>query len=155
LALYFIATGEARKRHGLPLFCWLCPLNLVAAVATTAASATLESGTPGFLGPLEWAHDGHVFVIAGGSAISAGLLGHGIANFVMSQLSPLVVSVAFLLMPIAAVAQGFLLGLQGAPSMMTALAAPVIMYGAFIVSVGGRERALTLLDVLRCRLRPR
>ena len=155
LGLYFVASGEARKQHGVPLFCWLCPLNAVAAIATTAASAVLESASPEFLGPLAWASDSYVFLIAGGSALSAGLLGHGIANFVMTQLSPLVVSVGFLLMPVFAVAQGFALGLQGAPSVVTAVAAPIVVYGAFVVSVGGRERGLSIADILMCRLRPR
>jgi len=57
-----------------------------------------------------------------------------------------------LTMPIFGIAQGVALGLQGPPSALSMLAAPVIIFGAFLTSVGGRERGLTLIDVLRCRL---
>ena len=154
LGIYFVASGEARKRQGLPLWCWLCPLNAVAAVATTAASAAIERNDAEFLGALAWAEPGgqRVFLLAAGSAVTAGCLGHGLANFVMATLSPLVVSVGFIAMPLSAIAQGVALGLQAAPSAISLAAAPVIIYGAYLTSVGGRERGLAVLDALLCRL---
>ena len=93
-----------------------------------------------------------VSAVAAGAALTASMLGHGLTNLVMNVLSPLVVSVAYLLMPLLAMTQGYVLGLQGAPTALLALAVPLIIYGAFLTSVGSRERGLGVRDALCCRL---
>ena len=70
----------------------------------------------------------------------------------MSSLSALIVSSAFILMPFAAIAQGVVLGLQGPPTAFALVAGPPMVFGAYLVTVGGRERGLSICDALRCRL---
>ena len=153
LAIYFVASGAVRKRLGVPLFSWLWPLHAVAALLTTVLGVALESDLPGYLGPFAWAGgDGYVFGIALGSALTAGMLGHGIANLVMSQLSPLIVSVSFLGQPLLATLIGYGLGLQAMPSALAFVAAPLLIGGAFLTTIGARERGLSVADVLRCRI---
>ena len=70
LGLVFLASAEVRKRHGVPLWCWLCPLNFAAAALSTAAGAAIEGSRDAYLGPLAWTSSGRVFGIAMGSALT-------------------------------------------------------------------------------------
>jgi drug/metabolite transporter (DMT)-like permease len=149
LAAYF--SLGARLRKWMPLWSWMCPLHISAAVVTTLLGWAVEGGR-GPYGPFAWVTDNAVFGYALGAAFFAGMIGHGIANYVMATLSPLVVSVAMLGQPIIGSVIAYLIGIQPVPGVITIIAGPVIIAGAFLTTVGGREKGLTWGDVFRCRL---
>jgi drug/metabolite transporter (DMT)-like permease len=153
LALYFTVGGRLRK--WMPLFSWLCPLHASAALFTTLLALAVEPGTAATYGALAWGSDARVLGYAAGAAVFAGMIGHGLANYVMATLSPLIVSVAMLGQPLIGSLIGYGLGVQGTPSAMTLVAAPLILAGAYATTVGTRERGLSLRDVLTCRVRGR
>jgi drug/metabolite transporter (DMT)-like permease len=155
LALYF--SVSARVRRSLPvLFAWLAVLSAVGAAVATAAGLALEGARADYQGASALAAlaggDRRSALLALGAALTASTVGHGVANFALRFVSPLVVSVAFLAQPLIAAAQGAALQLQGPLTARALAAAPLLIVGAYLTTVGGRERGLTLADAARCRL---
>lgn len=158
LAFYFAVGGSVRK--WCPLFSWLCPLHISASVTTALIGLLFVPGTtvlpqsPDDTGAvLSWVIGGTTFWYSLGAACVPGMLGHGLANHVIGRLGGLVVSVTQLLQPVPGMLIGYLAGVQGPPGIAPLLCAPVILYGAFLVTVGGRGKGLTWQQVLRCRIR--
>jgi len=143
MALYFALGAYARKELKISLFCWLAPVNAIAALVTTLYAVLVESGDV-----LLWLNDGPTFLKALGGGFLAGTIGHGLANYVMTILSPLVVSVAFLIQPFFAILFGYLTSLGSAPTLLTLFAAPLLIGGSFLVTVGQRGVAFT--DLCSC-----
>lgn len=155
LAAYF-AVG-ARVRKWCPLFSWMCPLHIAASAFTGTCAllfvdgATVSTDGNGLLG---WMGDVTRFGYSLGAAVFPGMLGHAISNLVLKHLSALTVSVAMLLQPPIGSVIGYAVGVQGVPSALTAVAAPIILYGAFLVTTGSRDKGLTWRQVLQCKLTP-
>jgi hypothetical protein len=102
---------------------------------------------------LGWLNGGPNALYALTAACVPGMLGHGIANLVIGRLGGLTVSVFQLLQPISGTTIGYLAGVQGPPGIASLLCAPVILYGAFMVTVGSREKDFSWNQVLRCQIR--
>lgn len=143
MALYFAIGAYARKELKISLFCWLAPVNAIAALVTTLYAVFVESADV-FL----WLRDGPTFLKALGGGFLAGTIGHGLANYVMTILSPLVVSVAFLIQPFFAILFGYITNLGSAPTLLTLFAAPLLIGGSFLVTVG--QRGLSFTDLCSC-----
>jgi hypothetical protein len=143
MALYFALGAFARKELQISLFCWLAPVNFMAAIVTTLYAIFVESADV-----LLWLKDGPTFLIAVGGGFLAGTLGHGLANFVMTILSPLVVSVAFLIQPFFAVLFGYLTNLGSAPTLLTLFAAPLLIGGSGLVTIA--QRGVSFSDLFSC-----
>lgn len=152
-AAYLLVAGRLRK--WMPLFSWLCPLHIAAAVSTTVMGVIAEPDTVAEYGVFAWMYNKDVLAYALGAAWFAGMMGHGIANYVMKTLSPLIVAVAMLGQPLVGSCIGYAIGIQGVPSTLTFVAAPMIIAGAFLTTVGNRERGLSLRDIIVCRLNKR
>lgn len=156
LSIYWVVTSTARK--WCPLFAWLCPLNAAAAATCAAFSLLFIPGTTLYdasapVGVFTWLAGGPLFYYALAAAILASSFGHGLAAFVIGRCGPLPVSVAMLLQPPTGTLIGFAAGVQGPPGAAAMLCAPVILAGAYLVTVGGREKGLTWTHVLGCNLR--
>jgi len=143
MALYFALGAFARKELQISLFCWLAPVNFMAAIVTTLYAIFVESADV-----LLWLKDGPTFLKAVGGGFLAGTLGHGLANFVMTILSPLVVSVAFLIQPFFAVLFGYLTNLGSAPTLLTLFAAPLLIGGSGLVTIA--QRGVSFSDLFSC-----
>jgi drug/metabolite transporter (DMT)-like permease len=151
----YLLVGK-RMRKWCPLFSWMCPLHFSAAITLAVTALLVVPGTvvasPDPISVFSWVYGGKTMLYAFAAGATAGCLGHGIANYVMSCLSTLVVSVAMLLQPPVSAMLGFLIGLQGPPGPAVLVCAPIILYGAFLVTMGGRDKGLHWRDVLACRL---
>lgn len=155
LGFYFAVGGSVRK--WCPLFSWLCPLHASAAVTTAVIGLLAFPGTTLVtmegkpdVAVLGWMTGGPNALYALAAACIPGMLGHGIANFVIGRVGGLTVSVFQLLQPASGTTIGYLAGVQGPPGLASLLCAPVILYGAFLVTVGAREKGFTWRQVLRC-----
>lgn len=160
LGFYFAVGGSVRK--WCPLFSWLCPLHASAAVTTAVIGLLAIPGTTLLSGAspegpnvavLGWMAGEPNALYALAAACIPGMLGHGIANLVIGRLGGLTVSVFQLLQPASGTTIGYLAGVQGPPGISSLLCAPVILYGAFLVTVGSREKGFTWQQVLRCNIR--
>lgn len=141
VAVYLAVGGSLRK--WMPLFLYAFPVTAASAALSGLGSLMIEGGTSvtGF-GPralLGWAGDGDRFWLSLGAATFSGLLGHTLANAALSSISPLVVSICILAEPLIGSVMGYLVGVQGRPTIATALAGPLLLLGAALVTVGGRD----------------
>ena len=136
--------GGAALRAWVPLFVYALPVTLSAAAWLCLASLALEgalgatlAGTGptallGFLGSPRRAG------LSLGAALVSGILGHTLANLALKHLSPLLIGVSCLWEPVLGSILGYLVGVQGQPSAMTAVAAPLILLGGALVTLGAR-----------------
>ena len=136
--------GGASLRAWMPLFVYALPVTLSAAGWLCLASLALEgalgttlAGTGpasllGFLGSPRRAG------LSLGAALVSGILGHTLANLALKHLSPLLIGVSCLWEPVLGSILGYLVGVQGQPSAMTAVAAPLILLGGALVTLGAR-----------------
>jgi drug/metabolite transporter (DMT)-like permease len=158
-AMVFYLNAAARLRSWMPLFVYAQPVTLAAGVFCGIASLLLEPGTSvftpasnpaslwGFLG------DSRRFGLTLGAALCSGILGHTLANAALSAVSPLLVSVLLLTEPIIGSILGYLVGVQGTPSVATAIAGPILLISAAIVTVGEKgSRPSAWADSVAVRL---
>jgi len=136
--------GGAQLRAWMPLFVYAMPVTLAAAGFLCLASLALEgaagatlwgtgpSALLGFLGSPRRAG------LSLGAALVSGILGHTLVNLALRHLSPLLISVSCLWEPVLGSVLGYLVGLQGSPSIVTAVAAPLILAGGVLVTLGAR-----------------
>ena len=133
----YLAVG-ATVRTWLPLFAYVCPVTLSAAVFTAAVSAAFEPGSSFkalwglFASP--W-----VFGVVFGSAVTAGILGHTAANYAVPYVGSLAVSVALLWEPLVGSIMGAVLGLTPPPGPFTYAAGFPLMLSAMLVTWGARS----------------
>jgi len=135
--------GGAELRAWMPLFVYALPVTGCAAAWLAAGSLLTERGASvggvgpgallGFLGAPRRAG------LALGAAAVSGILGHTLVNFALRHLPPLLISVACLWEPVLGSVLGWLVGVQGPPSAMTLLAAPLLLGGGLCVTLGARD----------------
>ena len=147
LAVYLYAGS--RLRLFMPLFIYSFPVTFVSAVAAGAAALALEQSPAGALAPVTiggvgpsslfgWLAGGERFWLTVGSAATAGIVGHTGANLAIMYISPLAVSVAMLLEPVAGSLLGYAVGYQPAPSPLTVVYGLVLIGSAAVVTLGDR-----------------
>ena len=143
-------------RGAMPLFCWMFPLHASAALVTGAlallAGATVDAGPNGLFGA--W----------GSSSSAAGTLGavlvpsmgsHSLINYLTPahRLGPFVTSMFLNVQPLVGNVFGWAMGLQGAPSLMSFVCAPVIVAGTVLATLGKNKMPLTVLLCGACKKR--
>ncbi|KAF0716841.1 Aste57867_2636 [Aphanomyces stellatus] len=143
VVLIVYLEGCASSRKWMPLFLYSFSVTSIGAVALGLASLVLESHTTltGF-GPaalLGCFGDGRRLALALGAAFFAGFFGHATMNVAIVYVSPLLISVAALSEPLIGSILGYLVGVQGAPDKVALVAAPLLLGGALLVTLGGRD----------------
>jgi len=140
LAVYLLIGGRLRKWMGT--WTYALPVTTVSAVVALALSLAIEPGTgivscspAAFTG---WLCDARLAGLTVAAAVVPGIVGHTLANYAMAVVHPQVLAVAQLVQPGIAGFNGWLVGVQGTPSAMTLVAAPLILAGILLV-VGGRR----------------
>jgi hypothetical protein len=135
----YLGVG-ARLREFMPLFLYAFPVTAaaaalcaLAAVAFEGAGAAPPLAADGLLG---FAGSGARFGLTLGAGLVPGILGHTGANFALSAISPLVVSVFFLLDPVLGSLFGYALGFQLAPDGVVAACGAVLVLAAALVTLG-------------------
>jgi drug/metabolite transporter (DMT)-like permease len=137
--------GGANLRAWMPLFVYALPVTLGAAVWLGLASLLLEGNlgaTVGGVGPASlfgFLGSPRRFGLSFGAALVSGILGHTLVNLALKHLSPLLISVSCLWEPLLGGVLGYLVGVQGPPSVITAVAAPLILLGGALVTLGARK----------------
>ncbi len=135
--------GGAILRSWMPLFVYALPVTATAALVLGVVSLAIEHETScvglgpaslfGFLG--SWDRFGLVF----GAAAVSGIAGHTFANLALKHLSPLLISVAVLWEPLVGSVIGWLVNVQGPPDVSAIAATPLLLIGALVVTLGGRN----------------
>jgi drug/metabolite transporter (DMT)-like permease len=140
----YLSVGYA-LRQWMPLWLYVTPVTLVAAITAALASLAIEhsqvQGTQvnsvfGEFGSPAW------FGLAMGAALTAGILGHTAANLAMEHISPLIVSVLLLWEPLIGSVMGYLVGVQAPPDLVVYLAGFPLMLSAVLVVLGKRNTVL-------------
>ena len=134
-------------------FHYAFPVTLTSSIASFLFSLILEGKSLSLVGfgansPLGFLGDWGRFQIVFGAAFFSGMLGHTIANLALSHLSPLLVSVSFLWEPLIGSFLGYLVGVQGVPGVATLVAGPLLMIGAFLCTIGGRDSGIDPTKVI-------
>ncbi|KAF0692752.1 Aste57867_16211 [Aphanomyces stellatus] len=149
LAILVYLEGGAGCRKWMPLFVYALPVTAIAALELAIASLVFEAHTTiGGVGPTAlfgFLGDGRRFGLAFGAAAVSGLLGHTCANLAVKYVSPLLISVAVLWEPLLGSVMGYMVGVQGPPDASAVIAAPLLLGGALLVTLGGR-RVITAKD---------
>lgn len=141
----YLLTG-ASLRSWMPVWLYVFPVTIIAGLLAALFSIAFEEKTQlagvsaqslfGLFG------SGQRFGLVLGSAFTAGILGHTMANLALEYISPLIVSVLLLFEPLIGSFIGYIVGVQGPPSLVTWLAGFPLMIAAGLVSLGGRDSDL-------------
>ena len=142
-SLYLHGRGR-HLRQWVPLFLYVVPVNLAAALMTSLASLLLEEGvTWGGMGPrtlFGWFSDARWFLYTMGLGLISGTMGHAMANLALKYIPSLVVSMGLLLEPVFGSLLGWAAGKQGSPDGFTFLGGIVLLLGAAIATIGSSYR---------------
>ena len=137
MALYL--CGGALRLPDTPLFCWTCLIHLsaaaVAAALALAAGASTGFEANGLLGA--WAGGGASAGTAGAVLVPS-LVAHSLINFLTpeARLGPFLVSMVMNAQPLTGSAFGWAVGVQGQPSALSLLCAPLVICGMVFTSLG-------------------
>ena len=148
----YIEVG-GNLRSWMPLFHYAFPVTLSSSIASFLFSLVLEGPSLSLSGlganaPLGFLGSWGRFQVVLAAAFFSGMLGHTIANLALSHLSPLLVSVSFLWEPLIGSFLGYLVGVQGIPGVATLVAGPMLLVGAFLCTIGGRDSGVDLIKIL-------
>ena len=137
-------TVGATLRQWMPLWLYVAPVTLVAAIACALFSFAFEGTTIVGTGPtsLFGGFAPERFGIVFGSAITAGILGHTAANLAIEFISPLIVSILLLWEPLVGSIMGYFAGVQDSPSLIVYIAGFPLMLSAILVVAGKRGSPL-------------
>jgi drug/metabolite transporter (DMT)-like permease len=136
------AEVGARLRKWMPIFLYAAPVTAASAVGCALGSLAIEGATLAGTGPTSlWGFlgDSRVFGLTLGAAIVAGMFGHTSANLALQHVSPLILSVILLFEPLVGSLLGYAVGVQGVPGVWTLVAGPIMVVGAGLVTLGGRD----------------
>ena len=137
MALYL--CGGALRLPDTPLFCWTCLIHLsaaaVAAALALAAGASTGFEANGLLGA--WAGGGPSAGTAGAVLVPS-LVAHSLINFLTpeARLGPFLVSMVMNAQPLTGGVFGWAVGVQGQPSALSLLCAPLVICGMVFTSLG-------------------
>jgi drug/metabolite transporter (DMT)-like permease len=152
MAMGLYLTIGASLRSWMRIFMYSLPVNMAAAFWTAVIAMATEGSTLSGLtnrSVFGWMAGGNWFWFAFGAAACAGMLGHGAANVAVRYVTPLFVGVALLVQPVLGSVYGYLAGVQGIPTFVTLICGPIIIFGAFVVTVGARKNGITLKSLFK------
>lgn len=146
MAVYIVAGRFFRSHLQMPLFVYVFPVTITAAVTATIASLLAEGAGDGGVafgaapafGVFGWLRDGRMAAVVLALGFVSGIMGHTLTNLTLRHLPVLVVSVALLLEPVVGSVIGYLAGVQSVPHGWTFGGGAVLLLGALLVTVGGR-----------------
>ena len=142
MALYLVGGGF---RGATPLFSWMLPLHFFAALVVgglaLASGATLSTAAGGLFSnfvPL----GGPVMLATLGAVLAPSLVAHSLVNLLTpaDALGPFLVSMFLNLQPLTGNVFGWLMGLQGQPTWLSVLCAPLIVAGTVLATMGKQGR---------------
>lgn len=133
----YLTIGRRMQSPPYQLNIWTYSFGLVGcAYLTTLVLALLlsedsitESASKWFLGLFKTEYLHYVLYLG----IGPGLVGHGVLNYLLSYVSPLTISTAFLLEPITGGFVGYLFGIQAVPDIYTWIGGSFLLLGLVCV----------------------
>eukprot|EP00949_MAST-11_sp_MAST-11-sp1_P003133 g3133.t1 len=145
MCAYLVVGKSVRK--WCPIWLYMFPVVLMAAITCTLASLIFEEGSRltglsttsafGFFAPQFILF---AFYLGGVS----GVMGHTLVNALLRYISPLLISAALLMEPLVGSLLGAAAGVQGLPGVYTFLGGPVVLVGLLLILYG--ERAALDID---------
>ena len=137
---YFLAGRKLRQ--WMPLFVYIVPVTVIAAVFLATMSLILEGSTFSIedvnLSLFGWMSSTWIWYVLYLAAFP-GIVGHAGISAVLRWFPPIIVSVAYLFEPLIGSFIGWLLGTTDIPSLWTWIGATVLMIGTVLVIKGEGE----------------
>ena len=137
---YFLAGRKLRQ--WMPLFVYILPVTVIAAIFLAIMSMMLE-GTVFSMGDenismFGWMSSSWIWYVVY-LAVFPGVVGHAGISAVLRWFPPIIVSVAYLFEPLVGSFIGWIFGTTGIPSLWTWVGATVLMIGTVLVIRGDEE----------------
>ena len=137
---YFLAGRKLRQ--WMPLFVYILPVTVIAAIFLAIMSMMLEgtvfSMSDENISMIGWMSSSWIWYVVY-LAVFPGIVGHAGISAVLRWFPPIIVSVAYLFEPLVGSFIGWILGTTGIPSMWTWVGATVLMIGTVLVIRGDEE----------------
>jgi drug/metabolite transporter (DMT)-like permease len=137
---YFLAGRKLRQ--WMPLFVYILPVTMIAAISLAVMSLMLEGSTFSMedvnLSLFGWMSSAWIFYVLYLAAFP-GIVGHAGISAVLRWFPPIIVSVAYLFEPLIGSFIGWVLGTTDIPSIWTWVGAIVLMVGTVMVIKGDEE----------------
>ena len=137
---YFLAGRKLRQ--WMPLFVYILPVTVIAAIFLAIMSMMLEgtvfSMSDENISMFGWMSSSWIWYVVY-LAVFPGIVGHAGISAVLRWFPPIIVSVAYLFEPLVGSFIGWILGTTGIPSMWTWVGATVLMIGTVLVIRGDEE----------------
>ena len=137
---YFLAGRKLRQ--WMPLFVYILPVTVIAAIFLAMMSMMLEgtvfSMSDENISMFGWMTSSWIWYVVY-LAVFPGIVGHAGISAVLRWFPPIIVSVAYLFEPLVGSFIGWILGTTGIPSLWTWVGATVLMIGTVLVIRGDEE----------------
>ena len=137
---YFLAGRKLRQ--WMPLFVYILPVTVIAAIFLAIMSMMLEgtvfSMSDENISMFGWMSSSWIWYVVY-LAVFPGIVGHAGISAVLRWFPPIIVSVAYLFEPLVGSFIGWILGTTGIPSLWTWVGATVLMVGIVLVIRGDEE----------------
>ena len=137
---YFLAGRKLRQ--WMPLFVYILPVTVIAAIFLAMMSMMLEgtvfSMSDENISMFGWMSSSWIWYVVY-LAVFPGIVGHAGISAVLRWFPPIIVSVAYLFEPLVGSFIGWILGTTGIPSLWTWVGATVLMIGTVLVIRGDEE----------------
>ena len=137
---YFLAGRKLRQ--WMPLFVYILPVTVIAAIFLAMMSMMLEgtvfSMSDENISMFGWMSSSWIWYVMY-LAVFPGIVGHAGISAVLRWFPPIIVSVAYLFEPLVGSFIGWILGTTGIPSLWTWVGATVLMIGTVLVIRGDED----------------
>lgn len=137
---YFLAGRKLRQ--WMPLFVYILPVTVIAAIFLAVMSVMLEgtvfSLSDENISMFGWMSNSWIWYVVY-LAVFPGIVGHAGISAVLRWFPPIIVSVAYLFEPLVGSFIGWIFGTTGIPSLWTWVGATVLMIGTVLVIRGDEE----------------
>ena len=137
---YFLAGRKLRQ--WMPLFVYILPVTVIAAILLAVMSVMLEgtvfSLSDENISMFGWMSSSWIWYVVY-LAVFPGIVGHAGISAVLRWFPPIIVSVAYLFEPLVGSFIGWIFGTTGIPSLWTWVGATVLMIGTVLVIRGDEE----------------
>lgn len=137
---YFLAGRKLRQ--WMPLFVYILPVTVIAAIFLAMMSMMLEgtvfSMSDQNISMFGWMSSSWIWYVVY-LAVFPGIVGHAGISAVLRWFPPIIVSVAYLFEPLVGSFIGWFLGTTGIPSLWTWVGATVLMIGTVLVIRGDED----------------
>ena len=137
---YFLAGRKLRQ--WMPLFVYILPVTVIAAIFLAVMSMMLEgtvfSLSDENISMFGWMSSSWIWYVVY-LAVFPGIVGHAGISAVLRWFPPIIVSVAYLFEPLVGSFIGWIFGTTGIPSLWTWVGATVLMIGTVLVIRGDEE----------------